>query len=208
MIISFAFIKVLQKRKIWMRKQQQQNSNNKKQEINQKTSQRSGTSQSWQFIVKGMGGWSKARKEGWINIINIQISTTPDFNLTRQVSICKVIELLFQSQPLMTKIMWSCRRKNALTIWACVIMTALAIYVIPCKFMRNSQGVNAVFVQSEIIRLMWGPVSKVALLVTSPNKCTLSISVIKSDPSCISIQTVLYVNIFFLIFYTDKAGVV
>ena len=74
--------------------------------------------------------------------------------------------------------------------------------------MRNSQGVNAVFFQSEIVGLMWGPVSKIALLVTSPNKCTLSISVIKSDPSCISIQTVLYVNIFFLIFYSDEAGVV
>ena len=87
-------------------------------------------------------------------------------------------------------------------------MTALAIYVIPCKFMCNSQGVNAVFVQSEIVGLIWGPVSKVALLVTSPNKCTLSISVIKSDPSCISIQTVLYVNIFFWIFYSGEAGVV
>ena len=87
-------------------------------------------------------------------------------------------------------------------------MTALAIYVIPRKFMCNSQGVNAVFVQSEIVGLMWSPVSKVALLVTSPNKYTLGISVIKSDPSSISIQTVLYVNICFLIFYGDEAGVV
>ena len=110
--------------------------------------------------------------------------------------------------PLVIKVMWSCRRKNVFTFWTCVIMTALAIYVIPCKFMCNSQGVNAVFVQSEIVGLMWSPVSEVAWLVISPNKCTLRIPVIESDPSSISIQTLLYINIYFLTFYGDEAGVV
>lgn len=41
-------------------------------------------------------------------------------------------------------------------------MTALAIYIIPGKFMSNSQGVNAVLVQFEIVGLMWSPVSEVA----------------------------------------------
>ena len=49
-----------------MRKQQQQSSNNEKQEINQKTSQRSGTS------VRRDGGRSKAGKEGWSEIIVIK----------------------------------------------------------------------------------------------------------------------------------------
>ena len=137
-----------------------------------------------------------------------QISTTPDFNSTKQVLICKVTELLFRSQPLMIKVMWSCRRENVFTFWTCVIMTALAIYVIPRKFMCNSQGVNAIFVQSEIVGLMWSPVSEVAWLVISPNKCTLRIPVIESDPSSISIQTLLYINIYFLTFYGDEAGVV
>ena len=87
-------------------------------------------------------------------------------------------------------------------------MTALAIYIIPGKFMSNSQGVNAVLVQFEIVGLMWSPVSEVAWLVTSPDKCTFSVSIIKSNPPFISIQTVLYVDIFFLIFYGDEAGVV
>ena len=99
-------------------------------------------------------------------------------------------------------------QKIAFTIKTCVIMTAPAIYVIPCKFMCNSQGVNAVLVQFEIVGLMWSPVSEVAWLVTSPDKCTLGISIIKSNPPFISIQTVLYINIFFLIFYGDEAGVV
>ena len=53
-------------------------------------------------------------------------------------------------------------KKNAITFGTCVLMTPSTINVIPCKFMSNSQGVNTVLVLSEIVGLMWGPVSEVA----------------------------------------------
>ena len=66
-----------------MRKQQQQRSNNEKQEINQKTSQRLGTSVALTGHSKEeWGDGVKQEKRDEVRLL-FQISTTPDFNSTK-----------------------------------------------------------------------------------------------------------------------------
>ena len=66
---------------------------------------------------------------------------------------------------------------------------------------------DAVFIV-EVIGLILSPVCKVVGLLVCPDKGTLIVSVIQANPSLGSIQTMLHVNVLFLISNVDKVGVV
>lgn len=66
---------------------------------------------------------------------------------------------------------------------------------------------DAVFIV-EVIGLTLSPICKVVWSTICPDKCTLAVSVIQSNPTPGPIQTMLHVNIFFLISNADEVGVV
>jgi len=67
--------------------------------------------------------------------------------------------------------------------------------------------VDAVFIV-KIVRLILCPVCKVIRLIIRPDESTLVIYVVKSNPALGTIQTMLYIDILFLIFNADEVGVV
>jgi len=66
---------------------------------------------------------------------------------------------------------------------------------------------DAVFIV-EVIGLTLSPICKVVGSTIRPDKCALAVSVVQSNPTPRSIQTMLHVNIFFLISDAHEVGVV
>ena len=66
---------------------------------------------------------------------------------------------------------------------------------------------NAVFVV-KVVGLILCPVGKVISLIVCPSEIPLSASVTQSDPTLGAIQTMLHVDILFLIFHADEVCVV
>lgn len=86
-------------------------------------------------------------------------------------------------------------------------MTARTAHVIPQEAMSNSQSMDAVFIV-EVIGLTLSPICKAVGSTIRPDKCSLTISVVQSNPTPGSIQTMLHINIFFLISDAHEVGVV
>ena len=98
-------------------------------------------------------------------------------------------------------------RRGLHTLWTSIVVTGCTAHIIPHKAVCDSQGVDTVFIV-EVIGLTLGPICKAIGLTIRPNKCTLAVSVIQSNPTPGSIQTMLHVNILFLISNAYEVGVV
>ena len=69
--------------------------------------------------------------------------------------------------------------------------------------MSYAQGVNTILIV-EVIGLVLSPVSEVVCFIISPDKSSLNLHIVKPNPSLGAIQSMLNINVFFLIPYGDE----
>ena len=89
------------------------------------------------------------------------------------------------------------------TFWTGVVIAGTAAHIIPLKTMFYSQGVNAILIV-EVIGLVISPVSEVVCFIISPDESSLNVHIVKPDPLLGAIQSMLNINVFFLIPYGDE----
>ena len=89
------------------------------------------------------------------------------------------------------------------TFWTGVVIAATAGHIIPHKTMSYSQGVNTILIV-EVVGLVLSPVSEVVCCIISPDESSLNVHIVKSNPSLGAIQSMLNINVFFLIPYGDE----
>ena len=82
-------------------------------------------------------------------------------------------------------------------------MTITALYVIPFIVVFHTKCVHTIFF-SEIIWLILGPSCKGSFSSIRPSKVTLHGYVIQAKPGFFSIETMLYVNVFFVVADINK----
>lgn len=89
------------------------------------------------------------------------------------------------------------------TFWTGVVIAATATHIIPHKTTSYSQGVNVILIV-EVIGLVLSQVSEVVCFIISPDESSLNVHIVKPNPSIGAIQSMLNINVFFLIPYDDE----
>ena len=84
-------------------------------------------------------------------------------------------------------------------------MASVSANIIPHEIMLYSQGMHAVFIL-QVIGLIFCPVCEVIGLIVRPDESSFSVSIAQPNPSLGAIQSMLSIDIIFLVSYIDEVG--